>query len=90
MTTTPACIIPLTDAKDFQHIKHSPTKADTQTIEHYIMEVRVPTLDSGASKEEFFFFLSRFCRAMTIMELQDGKCLLQNFERHLYDTFFSN
>jgi hypothetical protein len=93
MTTTGACVIPLIskfDMKDLQYIKHLHKMTDAQATEHYT-EVQVPTLDSGgASDEEFFFFLSRFHPATTIMEWQDGKRLLQNVERHLYGTFLSN
>jgi hypothetical protein len=54
--------------------------------QHYV-EVRVLLLDSGASDEEFFFFLSRFRPATTIMEWHDGTRLLQ---RHLNGAFLSD
>jgi hypothetical protein len=47
-------------------------------------------MDSGASDEEFFFFLLRFCRATSIMEWNDDQQLLQNFEHHLYGAFLSD
>jgi hypothetical protein len=47
-------------------------------------------MDSGASDEEFFFFLSRFRQATNIMEWRDGERLLQNYERHLYRAFLSD
>ena len=61
-----------------------------QLVMNTTQKIRVPTLDSRASDEEFFFFLSCFFRATNIIKWHDGEQLLQNFKCHLYGAFLSD
>jgi hypothetical protein len=85
-------IIPLVsefDVKELQYLKHSKKTVHAAGDEEYT-EVWVPIIDSGASDEELLYFVTRFNRAVVIMGWNHGNRCLQNFERHLQGSFFSD